>query len=111
MKTFVDLEFRPYWYSMQDFDRLCKLGLSDEDFVKELEKVSPAKRAEMNFPNGWGVSVLLGSMFYSNGVDTYEVGILKDGELCDDNPIGTNEVVGSATKETVSEIMRMLQGL
>lgn len=38
-----------------------------------------ARQAIMEFENGYGVSVLFGEAFYSNGIDTYEVAILKDG--------------------------------
>lgn len=43
------------------------------------KEYAEAKQAKMNFENGYGISVIFGSMFYSNGIDTYEVGILKDG--------------------------------
>lgn len=111
MKTFDDLEFLPYGYSAKDFNSLCELELSDEDFAKELEKISSAKKAVINFSNGWGVSVLLGNQFYSNGVDTYEVGILKNGELCEDNPVFPDEVVGTLTVNEISTLMKKLQSL
>lgn len=68
------------------------------------------KAAKMHFPNGYGVSVLLGNEFYSNGVDTYEVGVLKDGALCYDTPIA-NDVLPNRTKEEVTEIMKEVQKL
>ena len=58
MKTFKDLKFEKHYYS---------------PFCKE------AKQAKMNFENGFGVSVLFGNCFYSNGRNTYEVAVLKNG--------------------------------
>ena len=40
-----------------------------------------AKQAILWFDNGYGVSVLLGARFYSNGSDTYEVAIMYDDQL------------------------------
>lgn len=86
--------------------------------AKEAEKISScmrqmyaeSKQATMYFGNGYGISVLFGSMFYSNGIDTYEVGILKDGALCYDTPI-TNDVIGYVTADEVTDIMRKIQEL
>ena len=64
----------------------------------------------MDFENGYGISVIFGSMFYSNGIDTYEVGILKDGILCYDTPI-TDDVIGYITADEVTDIMRKIQEL
>ena len=47
------------------------------------KEYAEAKQAKMNFENGYGISVIFGSMFYSNGIDTYEVGILKDTRVRD----------------------------
>lgn len=49
-------------------------------------------------------------MFYSNGVDSYEVGVLKGGTLCYDTPI-TNDVIGYIPAAEVSDIMRKIQEL
>ena len=68
------------------------------------------KQAKMNFENGYGISVIFGSMFYSNGIDTYEVGILKDGILCYATPI-TDDVIGYITADEVTDIMRKIQEL
>jgi hypothetical protein len=69
-----------------------------------------AKGAILNFSNGHGVSVLFGSGFYSNGIDTYELAVLKDGRLCYDTEI-TNDVMGWLSKEEVSEVMEKVQNL
>ena len=100
MKTFKDLEFKPH-----------KLSVGAENLPETIqESYLNAKQAVMEFENGYGVSVLLGSCFYSNGIDTYEVGILHNGSLCYSTPI-TNDVIGRISEEEVSEIMIEVQKL
>ena len=73
--------------------------------------------ARMFYPNGYGASILLGSMFYSDGISTYEVGVLKGNEkewgLTYDTPI-TNDVLGYLTEEevlkTLNEIGKLPNG-
>lgn len=73
------------------------------------------KRATMYFENNYGISVLkgtniMGMEVYSNGIDTYEVAVLRDGKFCDDTPI-TDNVIRYATAEEVSDIMKRIQEL
>ena len=91
IKTFDDLVFNPHP-------------------ISEVEENPTNFQARLDFPNGYGVSVVLGSMFYSNGKDTYEVGIMKFGKLRFIPEFGS-EVLGHRTKEEVTEIMQQLQGL
>jgi len=69
-----------------------------------------SKQAIVSFDNGYGVSVLFGSAFYSNGIDSYEVAILCNDEICYTTSI-TDYVVANASKEKVSEIMKEVQKL
>ena len=69
-----------------------------------------AKQAILNFDNGYGVSVLFGDCFYSNGIDTYELAVLRKGRLCYKTPV-TDDVLGHITKEQVTEAMIQLQKL
>ena len=86
MKTFEDLEFIPH---------PADVG---------------GKQAVMEFENGFGISVIFGSTFYSDGKNTYEVGILYKGSLCYDSGI-TDDVIGQVTKEEVNKIMKVVQAL
>ena len=98
IKTFKDLEFKPH-------------PLVSSAKLKYPELLLPdAKRAVMEFENGYGVNVVFGDLFYSNGRDTYEVGILKDGYLCYDTYI-TDDLLGYQDEEEVTEIMRKVQEL
>ena len=93
MKTFNDLIFKAH--SLEKF--------SEEN-----------KHAILFFPNGFGVSVLLGSSFFSNGIDTYELAILKGDknnyELSYDTPI-TKGVLAHLSKDEVTEVMIRTQQL
>ena len=63
------------------------------------------------FDNGRGVSVICGSEFYSNGVDTYEVAVLSvEGSIDYNTPI-TNDVLPHLTKDEVTEVMKQIQEL
>ena len=81
-----------------------------EDLEFETHPIGQGNLAKMNFDNGYGVSVLLGNMFYSNGTTTYEVAVTKDGVLCYDTHI-TSDVIGYVTYDTVTEIMADVQML
>lgn len=45
-----------------------------------------------------------------NGIDSYEVAVMKDGILCYDTPI-TDDVIGYVSKEGVTRIMKQIQEL
>ena len=83
MKTFKDLVFKPH-------------------------SIGRGQHAVLEFDNGYGVSVLLGDLFYSNGIDTYELAVLANDCVCYDTPI-TDDVVGHITEDEVTEIMEKLQ--
>lgn len=79
-----------------------------KDLVFEPHSIGKGQHAVLEFDNGYGVSVLLGDLFYSNGVDTYEVAVLANDYICYDTPI-TDDVVGYITEDEVTEIMEKLQ--
>ena len=86
LKTFKDLAFEP------------------------IEELKGSKQAIMNFENRYGVSVLFGKHFYSNGIDTYEVGVLHNGHLTYNTDI-TDDVISNVSEGEVSDIMRKVQEL
>ncbi len=94
MKTFSDLVFKDY-----AIRRFAEEG---------------AKQAIMFFPNGYGVSVLLGDLFYSNGIDTFELAVITGDEkqytLEYGTPI-TDDVLHRITAEEVTEAMKQVQQL
>ncbi len=66
--------------------------------------------AKMNFENGFGVSVIFGTEWYSNGIDTYEVAVLYNGSLTYNTHI-TDTVIGYISQDEVTEVMRKVQEL
>lgn len=94
MKTFDDLVFKEHPHNC-----LYKLLGNFENAHR--------KRAILNLDNEYGISVVLGKPSYSNGVDTYEVAILRNGKICNDTPIA-KDIIGFQTKEQINEIIERL---
>lgn len=64
-------------------------------------------QAFYQFPNGYGVSVINGDYAYcDNG--TYEVAIMKNGEVCCDTPL-TDDVLRYQTPEEIDEILKEVE--
>ena len=68
------------------------------------------QQARLNFPNGYGVSVITGEMFYSEPEKPYEVAVLYKDALCYNTPI-TNDVIGYQTEDEVEGIMNQVAEL
>jgi hypothetical protein len=101
MKTFKDLKFLPH--------EICKeLEKTNSPLLKAMYR--GATHANMTFENGYEVLVLFGKPFYSNGVDTYELAILKDGSICYDTDI-TDDVMSYLTEQEVTDVMLKTQKL
>ena len=71
-------------------------------------------QAKIFYLNGYGVSIVLDSMFYSNGIDTYEVAILEgtedDWEITYNTPI-TDDVLGHLSEIDVMHILKRVKVL
>ena len=96
IKTFKDLDFVTH---------PILLDAKSQD-TKEI--FANSKHAVMEFENGYGVSVIFGDQFCSNGIDTYEVAIIKDNHVCYDTPL-TDNVLAYQNENEVTEIMRKVQ--
>lgn len=99
-KTFDDLVFEQW-----------PAGRAEEQkyYVKD-PWYGNAKQAKMEFPNGWGISVLFGEAFYSDGVCTYEAAVLRHGKVSYSTPI-TDDVLGYRTRAEITRIMEEIQKL
>jgi len=93
MKTFKDLVFKEHSVA-KGAKEACKRGIDMQEYTK-------AKQAIIKFDNAKSVSVLFGSVFYSNGIDTYEA-------WCQEID---REPRGYLTKEQVTEYMIEVQKL
>lgn len=94
MKTFKDLEFK----------------LRNKSWEEDIT----SQQAVMFFSNGYGVSVLLGRRFYSNGVNTYELAVLRGNEdmyKLDYTTHVTDDVLGYITEDEVTQAMLEVQQL
>lgn len=78
-----------------------------KDLIFEPRKIG-GYQAVLNFENGYGVSVLFGDIYYSDGVTTYELAVLQNGHLCYDTPI-TSDVLGYIYQSDITAIMQTLQ--
>jgi len=96
IKTFKDLEFEMHPILLD----------AKSQYTKEM--FANSKHAVMEFENGYSVSVIFGDQFCSNGIDTYEVAIIKDNHVCYDTPL-TDNVLAYQTEDEVTEIMRKVQ--
>ncbi len=110
MKTFQDLKFENW---MREGREQVPLDFFDH-YGKDINK---QKQAVMKFRNGYGVSVICGDMFYSNGIDTYEVAVLvfhTDGSydiIYPENICPDHDVLGYITAEKVTDVMLQVQAL
>lgn len=100
LKQFKDLVFKQHEMTKNAF--LLPSSIREE--------YMNAKHAKMQFENGYGISVLKGTLFYSNGIDTYEVAVLDNNGICYNTSI-TNDVIGHVDANEVSNIMKQIQEL
>jgi hypothetical protein len=71
---------------------------------------SRAKWARAEYANGYDNSILFGSVFYSNGINTYELGVGHGGGLVYDGPL-TDDVIGHIPAGMVELFMVATQRL
>lgn len=72
------------------------------------------QRAKANFPNGYTVSVIFGNEdddSYSNGVDTYEVGVVNRNAGLMAEDFGDKGLYKHATKEDIDNILVEVEAL
>jgi hypothetical protein len=64
-------------------------------------------RAFLDFPNGYGLSVVTGPYVYC-GPGTFEVAIFYNDKICYDTPL-TSDVLGYQTPEDIDEIIQKVE--
>lgn len=103
MKTFDDLIFKQH---------PAAKNINSEIYPNIYRQYQYSKHALLFFKNGYGVSVVFGSVFYSNGVDTYELAILEGDEKESKITYTTgiaDDVIGYISKDVVTEVMKKVQ--
>ena len=86
MKEFKDLEFQ-----------------ATDSFLKGI-------KARVQFPNGYGASIIRHDYSYGGPEGLYELAVLKDGLLCYNTPI-TDDVVGWCDENEITELLLEIQKL
>lgn len=87
-----------------------------KDLKFESHPVMLGLMSRMQFPNGYGVSVVrFKTMFgsfgsYTDNDNEWEVAILKNNDLCYTTPLG-DDVIGHCSARKVTEIMKKVQKL
>ena len=103
MTTFDDLEFH-HRYQPEEY------AILEESSPRVFAELRDAQYAHVAFPNGYGASVLFGSLYYSNGIDTYELAILDPHGVSYDTHI-TSDVIGHISKDEVTHILQQIEDL
>lgn len=91
MKTFKDLDFKPHAHM-------------------------PGLQAELDFDNGYGISVVRFKCFgkrygsYTNDETEWECAVMHEGDLCYDSGV-TEDVIGYLHEPEVSDLMKQIQEL
>ena len=68
------------------------------------------ERARVNFPNGYGASVIRGPYSYGGSEGKYELAVMKGDKLCYDTPI-TSDVCGYLNISEVTELLQKIEAL
>ena len=83
---------------VEKFGHICEYNKCHNQYVVE-------------FSNSYGASVVGGAFgLYGDGVHSFEVAVLKHGQVCYDTPI-TNDVLGYQTEDEVHEILKQIENL
>jgi hypothetical protein len=64
----------------------------------------------INFPNGYGASIIRGPYSYGGDDGLFELAVFKGGHLTYETPI-TNAVLGYLTKSDVADLLDKIQAL
>lgn len=68
-------------------------------------------QAKIKFSNGYGASIISGSMFYSNSKKPWEIAVIDSSEhILYDTPI-TDDVCGYLTNEEANKILAQIEAL
>jgi hypothetical protein len=80
------------------------------ELVFKTHHLGRGTQARIDFPNGYGASVVTGSMFYTDTDHPYELAVMLNGHLCYDTPI-TSDVCGHLTESDVDSLLEQIEAL
>lgn len=104
---FEDIPWKPHRAAIEMNSLQPEIPLQFQHLYDDFEG---SLQARIEFPNHYGVSIVFGKMFYSNGVDTYECAVTKFGSLCYTTWI-TNDVMGYLTKDELMTVIYEVERL
>jgi hypothetical protein len=82
-----------------------------EDLKWNGENIIGTKQSLVQFPNGWGASIVIGEHSYGGRIGLYEVAVLDStGTIRYDSGI-TEDVIGHLKQDEVSEILSKISKL
>ena len=81
-----------------------------EDLDFKPHGIPGGMRAVVNFPNGYGASVISGPMFYTRPGAPYELAVMRGESLCRDTEL-TDDVLGYLTAEDVTMYLEKIEAL
>ena len=64
---------------------------------------------QIDFENGWGVSVVKHDFSYGGKQGLYELAVIKGDEIHYENPVANGDVVGYLKPEDVTRLMEQIQ--
>jgi hypothetical protein len=80
------------------------------DLKFEHKRNGTGLQARVEFPNGYGASVVIGPYSYGGDLGLYELGVTKHGVLCYDTPF-TSDVIGHLSPDDVTEYLGKIESL
>lgn len=97
---------------MQDVIKTGKVKKFGYELDYRLKKVGTELMHQwhISFKNGYGASIIGGAIAYGDGIDSFEVAVLKNDVLCYATPI-TNDVLPYLTEDQVAETLKKIEAL
>lgn len=86
------------------------MTFNDLKLIKSAEPFADVSRARHDFPNGYGVSVIIGRFSYGGDEGKYELAVFHDGCLCYNTPI-TDDVIGYLEPDEVTALLARIEAL
>lgn len=70
----------------------------------------PGVRATVDFPNGYGASVIRGYGTYGSEDDLYELAVMTKEGICYSTPI-TDDVIGWCSPDRITQLLQEIEAL
>lgn len=85
------------------------MKFSELQFVPH-HMIPGGRHASVDFPNGYGASVVSGSLFDTDDEHPYKLAVIKDNALTYDTPI-TSDVIGHLNEAQVEALLAEIAAL